>query len=273
MNLFQKLARSESPKLQRPFKALWGYAIQSTGLSESINVHCLRYKSPLYARSNVALTLWVNSGVIDPAEEFVCSFLKEGDTFIDVGANIGCVTAAGALMVGESGTVFSVEPHPQTYKYLETTVAINHCKNVKTFNIALGAETGVVNFSDERRKDDSNCVSTTAESGIRVPCSTLSNLVEEHAVSRIALLKIDVEGFEMQVLRGADAILDRVDCIYIEVLEHTLRKFEASTSDVLALLKSRGFKCYYFKDDRSNVVAVTDKVQLGSLESESEFIP
>jgi hypothetical protein len=87
------------------------------------------------------------------------------------------------------------------------------------------------------------------------------------------LLKIDVEGFGMQVLRGADAILDRVDCIYIEVLEHTLRKFEASTSDVLALLKSHGFKCYYFKDDRSNVVAVTDKEQRGSLESESEFIP
>lgn len=273
MNLLQKIARSESPKLQRPFKALWGYAIQSVGLSENMNVHCLRYKIPLYAKSNVALTLWVNPEIVDRAEEFVCSFLKAGDTFIDVGANIGCVTAAGSLTVGENGVVFSVEPHPQTYKYLQKTVSMNQCKNVKTFNIALGAETGVVNFSDERRKDDSNCVSTTAETGIRVPCTTLSSLVEEHAVSRIALLKVDVEGFEMQVLRGADAILDRVDCIYIEVLEHTLRKFDASTSDVLALLKSHGFKCYYFKDDRSNVVAVTDQVQLGSLQNELELIP
>ena len=130
-----------------------------------------------------------------------------------------------------------------------------------------------MNFSDERRKDDSNCVAKNSASGIRVPCTTLASLVEEQSASRIALLKIDVEGFEMQVLQGAEKILNRVECIYIEVLEHTLQKFETSTTDVLELLKSHGFKCYYFKDDRSNVVAVTDRIQLGDLQNELEFIP
>lgn len=273
MNLLQKLTGSESPKLKRPFRALSGYAIQATGISEKFQVHCLHYKIPFYAKSNVALTLWVNPGVVDRAEEFVYGFLKPGDTFIDVGANIGCVTAAGSLAVGANGTVLSVEPHPQTFKYLQKTVELNDCRNVKIFNTALGAEIGVVNFSDERRKDDSNCVAMDSESGIRVPCTTLSSLVEEQSASRIALLKIDVEGFEMQVLQGAEKILRCVECIYIEVLEHTLQKFETSTTDVLELLKSHGFKCYYFKDDRSNVVAVTENVQLGNLQNELEFIP
>ena len=129
----------------------------------------------------MALTLWVNPSVIDRAEEFVYGFLKPGDTFIDVGANIGCVTAAGSLAVGENGAVFSVEPHPQTFKYLQKTVELNNCRNVKIFNTALGAEAGVVNFSDERRKDDSNCVAKNSASGIRVPCTTLASLVEEQS--------------------------------------------------------------------------------------------
>ena len=270
MNLLQRLTGSDSPKLKRPFRALSGYAIQAVGVSEKFQVHCQHYRIPFYAKSNVALTLWVNPGDVDRAEEFVYSFLKPGDTFIDVGANIGCVTAAGSLAVGDAGAVFSVEPHPQTFQYLRRTVALNDCRNVKVFNTALGAETGVVNFSDERRKDDSNCVATNSESGIRVPCTTLSSLVEEQAISRISLLKIDVEGFELHVLKGAVGVFDRIDCIYIEILEHTLQRFQTSKTDVLDLLKSHGFKCNYFKDDRSNVVAVSDRIQLGDLRKELE---
>jgi FkbM family methyltransferase len=210
----------------------------------------------------MALTLWVDPNYVDRAEEFVYDFLKPGDTLIDVGANIGCVTAAGSLAVGDAGHVYSVEPHPQTYKHLQKTIAINHCTNVTSLNVALGAEPGIVNFTDERRKDDNNCVAQDAESGIRVPCMTLARLVDEHSISRIAVMKIDVEGFEMQVLQGAQSMLSKVDSIYIEVLEHTLQKFGSCAADVFRLLQSHGFRCYYFKDDRSNVVAFAQHVPL-----------
>jgi len=268
MNLLQKLAHSESPKLKRPFRALWGYVLQNSGFSERIQMKRSQYTIPFFAKSNMALTLWVEPNHVDRAEEFVYDFLKPGDTLIDVGANIGCVTAAGSLAVGETGHVFSVEPHPQTFKHLQKTIAINHCTNVISLNIALGAEAGIVNFTDERRKDDNNCVALNAESGIKVPCRTLTSLVDEHSISRIAVMKIDVEGFEMHVLRGAEAILPKIDSIYIEVLEHTLQKFGSCSTEVFKLLQSHGFRCYYFKDDRSNVVAFAHHVALRDWQSE-----
>ena len=268
MNLLQRLAHSESPKLKSPFRALWGYALQSTGFSERIQLKRSQYTIPFFAKSNMALTLWVDPNHVDRAEEFVYDFLKPGDTVIDVGANIGCVTAAGSLAVGETGRVFSVEPHPQTFRHLQRTIAINQCANVTCLNIALGAEAGTVNFTDERRKDDNNCVALNAESGIRVPCVTLASLVEEHSISRIAVMKIDVEGFELHVLRGAEAILHKVDSIYIEVLEHTLQKFGSCSAEVFKLLQAHGFRCYYFKDDRSNVVAFAQHVALRDWRSE-----
>lgn len=268
MNLLQRLAHSESPKLKSPFRALWGYALQNSGFSERIQLKRSQYTIPFFAKSNMALTLWVDPNYADRAEEFVYDFLKPGDTLIDVGANIGCVTAAGSLAVGETGHVYSVEPHPQTYKHLQKTIAINHCANVTSLNVALGAEAGIVNFTDEPRKDDNNCVAQNAESGIRVPCMTLASLVDEHSISRIAVMKIDVEGFEMQVLQGAQSMLQKVDSIYIEVLEHTLQKFGSCSADVIRLLQSHGFRCFYFKDDRSNVVAFAQHVALRDWRSE-----
>ena len=273
MNLLQKIARSDSPKLERPFKALWGYFLQGTGLSERMTLRRSQYTVPFFARSNMALTLWVNPNVVDRAEEFVYDFLKPGDTLIDVGANIGCVTAAGSLAVGDGGQVLSIEPHPQTFKHLQKTVAINHCSNVQCLNVALGSEVGVLNFTDEPRKDDNNCVSLNSDSGITVPCVTLSSLVDEHVTSRIAVMKIDVEGFEMHVLQGATSILNRVDSIYIEVLEHMLQKFDSSSAAVFELLQSHGFRCFFFKDDRSNVVAFADHVPLREWQRELVAIP
>jgi FkbM family methyltransferase len=268
MNLLQRLARSESPKLKRPFRALWGYALQSSGNSERIQLKRSQYTIPFFSKSNVALTLWVDPDHVDRAEEFVYDFLKPGDVLIDVGANIGCVAAAGSLAVGEKGHVYSIEPHPQTFRYLQKTIAINHCTNVTSLNMAMGAEAGIVNFTDEPRRDDINCVAMNAESGIKVPCSTLASLVSEHSISRIAVLKIDVEGFEMQVLQGAQSMLHQVDSIYIEVLEHTLQKFGNCGAEVFRLLQLHGFRCFYFRDDRSNIVAFARHVALRNWRSE-----
>jgi FkbM family methyltransferase len=268
MNLLQKIIRSDSPKLKQPFRALCGYALQNSGCSERIRLKRAQYTVPFFAKSNMALTLWVDPDVVDRAEEFIDSVLKPGDTLIDVGANIGCVTIAGSIAVGEKGRVFSVEPHPRTYQHLQKTVAINHCRNVTTLNVALGSKSGVVNFTDERRRDETNHVAVGSDYGIEVPCIPLSSLVEQYSISRISALKIDVEGFEMHVLGGAEAILNRVDCICIEALDHTLQKFESSADSVLSFLRSHRFRCFYFKDDRNNIIGFAPHVPLNDLQKD-----
>jgi FkbM family methyltransferase len=268
MNLLQRLTGSRSPKLERPFRAFAGYLLQGAGLSDRFQVRrSHHYSVPFFARSNVALSLWVNPDIIDPAEEFAYELLQEGDTLIDVGANIGCVTAAGALAVGPRGRVVAIEPHPQTFHCLQQTIALNKCPNVTAINCALGAEAGVVNFSNERRKDDVNRVQLNGP-GLQVPCRTLDDLVQELALPRIALLKIDVEGFEMHVLRGAVDTLSRVDSIYIEVLEHTLERFGSSAAGVMQFLRERGFHLFRFRNDPDNVVGFVDPTRAAHWQNE-----
>ena len=72
----------------------------------------------------------------------------------------------------------------------------------------------------------------------------------------------------MQVLRGAENVLNRVDCLYVEVLEHTLQKFGSSGAELIGLLRNHGFSCYYFKDDLSNVVAFAGHVSSGKWQKE-----
>jgi len=261
MNLLQRIARSNSPKLEHPIRAMAGYVLQNTGISDRMKLQRSNYQVPFFSRSNVALTLWVDTQVIDPVEEFAVEYLNEGDTFIDVGANIGCVTAAGSLSVGHTGRVFSIEAHPRTFSYLEKTVSLNKATNVTCLNVALGATDGTVCFTDERRKDDNNRVSEDDTSGLEVPCVPLHSLVRANSIDRIALLKIDVEGFEMHVLRGAESILSQVDCIYIEVLDHTLRKFGSSAQEVINFVRSQGFELYRFRNDDMNIVAVSSRAK------------
>jgi FkbM family methyltransferase len=267
MNLLQRMTGSRSPKLERPLKALTGYLLQGSGFSEWLQVRRSNYRIPFFCRSNVALTLWVNPDVIDRAEEFAFECLKPGDTLIDVGANIGCVTAAGALAVDESGRVLSIEAHPRTFAHLQKTVELNRFSNVTTLNIAVGLEPGTVSFTDERRKDDNNRVSLSGGS-LQVPCHRLSDLVQQHGLSRIALLKIDVEGFEMQVLRGAAEILNRVECLYVEVLEHTLQRFGGSSAELFTFLQDQGFTCFRFINDPDNIVAFADAARAQRWQSE-----
>ena len=93
MNMLQRIARSDSPKLERPFMAFYGYVLQRARLSTRINLQRADYAVPFFEKSNVALSLWVDPNAVDRAEEFTRGYLKPGDTLIDVGSNTGCVTS------------------------------------------------------------------------------------------------------------------------------------------------------------------------------------
>jgi FkbM family methyltransferase len=272
VNLLQRIARSDSPKLERPFLAFCGYVLQKASLSDYINLQRSQYAVPFFAKSNIALNVWTDPTLVDRAEEFTRAYLKPGDTLIDAGANIGCITAAGALAVGKSGRVLSVEPHPQTFRHLQKTIAVNRFANVDCLNGALGSEIGTVSFTDKWRKDDSNRVSHDNRSGIQVPCLPLTKLMHDRGIDHVALLKVDVEGFEMQVLKGAEDVLSRIDCLYVEVLDHLLRMFGSSASEVIAFLRSHGFSCHRFRDDESNVVAFSADVSPARWQQELALI-
>jgi len=134
---------------------------------------------------------------------FLLHFLRRDDLFVDVGANIGSYTILAAGHVGAS--VISVEPVPKTFEYLKNNIAINQVANkVIMYNLALGNEKGQISFTTTL--DTMNHVATASETNtIEVPVDTLDAIVENN--KEPLLLKIDVEGFETNVLKGADQTL------------------------------------------------------------------
>jgi len=119
-------------------------------------------------------------------------------------------------------------------------LALNGAVTVQAENTALGDAQGELCFSDTR-SDDQNSVQRSGP-GIRVPVTTLDVLAAE--LAQIALLKIDVEGFEIAVLHGAAGVLSRTACVYCESFEQNLQKLGWSTSDLIGKLEDAGLQVF-----------------------------
>jgi len=221
--------------------------------------------------TNVSLRLWVSRlrglTVFETDENFLRSYLRPGDVVIDVGANIGFHTLISSVTVGQKGKVYSIEAHPKTYKALCGNVKINGFRNVKTYNLAAGEKQGHITFSD-KRQDDRNSVASNSK-GIKVEMKTLDSM--DISESSIALLKVDVEGYEKFVFDGAEQLLENSLCIYYESAENHFQQFGYSCLQLNDLLRAKGFNLFRFANDRllsidksyisenaENIIAVRD---------------
>ena len=170
----------------------------------------------------------------------VCrKLLRPGDTYVDVGANVGQLALVGAGRVGATGRVLAIEAHPRTFGFLKDNLALNPDARVEALNVAVGATEGRVSFTS-LRLDDQNHVSAQNDSGpaTSVAVARLDSLCPP---GRVRLLKIDVEGFELHVLEGATDVLARCDCLYIEESQRNLERYGGTVSQLRAMLTQAGF--------------------------------
>ena len=170
-----------------------------------------------------------------------------------------------------SGRVVAVEPHPRTFGYLQQNIRLNGRENIATLNYAVGATAGTLSFSD-LDADDRNAV--TENGGLQVPVQTLDALLDGWP-GPIALLKVDVEGFERYVFEGAHRVLERTECVYFEADERNYARYGYGTSDIIALLAQHGFHTFrpslagmervdgdYAATGLENLIAVRDVARL-----------
>lgn len=138
---------------------------------------------------------------------FLLHFLREQDLFIDIGANVGSYTVLAAGVAKAS--CISIEPVPQTVEILTKNVAINDLSHkVTILNMAIGVQKGYLTVT--KNLDTVNHVIRDEgierdEELIRVPCDTMDALLT--GKQKPTLLKIDVEGFEQEVINGAGSLL------------------------------------------------------------------
>ena len=154
-------------------------------------------------------------------DDILCSLARPGDTFLDVGANMGYYTIKVGTKVGPTGKVFAVEPNPELCRILVENIDINgRSAYCHAFNIAAGAAVGESVLTFRREASGGGSVLMPGE---QAPEGALSSEVSVAALDevlppgcRLDLVKVDVEGYEPGVFRGMVQLLNRSpDCAIV----------------------------------------------------------
>jgi FkbM family methyltransferase len=174
--------------------------------------------------------------------ELVSALLEPGLGFIDVGAHVGQYTLLASHRVTSSGEVHSFEPTPATFALLSNNVRLNDLRNVRVNAIALSdAERSVSLYLSDAAHEGFNSLRPPyqCDSGrtCQVVCTTLDAYVNKN-VSRVDLIKMDVEGAECEVLQGATSLLGSPlrPLILLEFNPGALRAFGKTCGDLAATL-------------------------------------
>lgn len=131
--------------------------------------------------------------------EAVLELVQPGDVVYDIGAHVGYFTVLFSREVGSDGRVFAFEPRDLNRGFLERHVSMNDCSNVSISNAAVGEGEGSARMNTRVGTGTGHL---DAEGNVTVPLVSLDHLVYERGWPKPALLKIDVEGAEMRVLKG-----------------------------------------------------------------------
>jgi len=195
--------------------------------------------------------------------DFLVETLQPGDTFVDVGANIGCFTLRASEVIGATGKVLAFEPDPDAFPRLRANVQLNNFDNVILQNLALGANSGEMKLY-RGGGDWTHCSSIypsswhNPDSYAIVKVSTLDDALEGLSVRAVRLLKIDVEGAELDVLMGSQNVLRELrPAVLLEVSRHTQEASGAAPSDVVRFLEEHGYHCYCLKE--TGEISLLDK--------------
>jgi len=180
--------------------------------------------------------------------EKIASLINKTGNMVDVGANIGIYTVELALQT--SGTVWSIEPTPKTFEVLKSNVEKHNLKNVNLFHGAAGDFDGTVNLRLEVHDQTDNRVYDTSkdfrfkEGGqVTVPCTTIDTLVQNTPIN---FMKIDTQGYDYRVLKGAEKTLRNNKNIkfMFEFWPYAFKLINDNPLECLQWLESLGFNLY-----------------------------
>lgn len=192
--------------------------------------------------------------------KFVSSYLNTGDIFIDVGANIGLFSLIASERVGLEGHVYAFEPHPITCNRLMENVSINNFTSVSIIPKALSDKASILSFfSYKDRMDAFNSFAPILENysydKIDVEAIKLSdflNELSENVRRKIKLVKIDVEGWEIPVLKGAIDFFSspNAPAILVEFTENNAKVAGFSCQELYDLGVNLGYTWHLIRGDK-----------------------
>ena len=198
--------------------------------------------------------------------------VESGDTFFDVGANIGLYTLVASRLTGETGSVHAFEPASRTSAILHENLNLNSVTNVVTNRLAVNEWSCEVEIYVNRESGLTSMGKTGRGSVMaieKVPSISLDEYGESQGVRDIHFLKIDVEGFEGHVLRGGKSLLQRSRNITV-ICELSRKNFEPlgfSVSATIAWMNELGFVSWGFDHETRRLVPQDEAVKSSSIQN------
>jgi FkbM family methyltransferase len=187
--------------------------------------------------------------------ELVRACLQPGMQVIDVGSNIGLYSILADKLVGEEGKVWAIEPSGETAERLQRNLSLNGCNRVQLTQTALSDETDTFltlksdnGFGDAYRYllPSKGAVAPDGGQTELVPVTTLDRWAAENGVTKVDFLKVDIEGGEFRMFRGAQEVLkaNKDILILFENEADWCRRAGCTQQDTFDLLRSLGFEIF-----------------------------
>jgi FkbM family methyltransferase len=281
LNLTDSLSIAVRTKALRLAECSYKLILRS-GLLQKLVHSGIRLLSPSrLSIENISLHLNKNDAVLNallllglfevPETIIFKKLLQPGMTFLDVGANIGYFSALASSFVGEKGTVIALEPEPKNQALLQKTSLSNPGPKYHLFQLAASSKSGSSTFyvsssncGDNRLADSAQQDDNDEWNSMTVACVTLDELFIEKDLPLPDVIKIDVQGFEADVIAGCIDILQRKKAITL-MIEFWPEGLRAAGKDPMEFLRT-------LRDHEFLISYINLKGQLIELSADEELV-
>lgn len=207
--------------------------------------------SPAVATDVVIRELLIND-VFEPLQsDVIKKLLPESGIFFDVGANIGYFSILAARLVGAGGHVFAFEPVDAIHTVLCKNIELNGVNNIVTpVKLACFSTSGEMSMTRSEEPSKSHLSYSEGANTEKVSMTTVDDFVEQRGISRVDCIKIDAEGSDFEVVKGARRTIERCRPAVILEIDH-LGRFGSSTLDISRFFESLDYSISEIKCDHS----------------------
>ena len=197
--------------------------------------------------------------------------ISKGDIVIDAGANIGLHTLNMAKIVGKTGKVFAFEPEITNFGILKKNIKLNNYTNIFAEHKAVGEKDGIATLyrSNHPGMHKIDSKPQHSKDKLNVDIISLDNFFNKnHIQPKIDFIKIDVEGFELSVLKGMKNILknNKNIKILLELYHNKLHEedleYNSKYEELLDFLESFDFKKFCIDEENNKLIQVSDKKKI-----------
>jgi FkbM family methyltransferase len=239
------------------------FKVLGIGNSMLLRIHVPKYDYKFYCRINNREDLvFMTNHEEDIIEHFTP---KEGDIVVDIGAHMGRYTIISSKRVGANGKVVAIEAHPGNFEMLKSNIKLNQLTNVIPLNYAAYSKETKINLYLPEVESGYTIYNTimsnrarTEDKFVEVSANTLDYLLQLNEITDVNWVKIDVEGAEFEVLKGASNVLSKSKDIALLIEVHGKDTYEP----IIESLRSYNFKIDFektYENGEKHIIALKDR--------------